>query len=159
MCHNRRPRRIAVLVFDGVRTLDVTGPLEVFDVARTIGCAYTVALYSCGTSRSVRCSSGLSFETLSAAELPPEVDTLLIPGATALVNDGVPHDLQQLIRAHAPAVRRVASVCAGAFALGAAGLLEGRRATTHWRHLDTFAARHPTTVVERDSVYTRDGEL
>ena len=159
MCHNRRPRRIAVLVFDGVRTLDVTGPLEVFDVARTLGCAYTVALYSWGTSRSVRCSSGLSFETLPAAELTPEIDTLLVPGGALLVSDGVPQDLQQLIRTHAPAARRVASVCAGAFALGAAGLLEGRRATTHWRHLDTFAARHPMTVVERDSVYVRDGDL
>lgn len=159
MCHNRRPRRIAMLVFDGVRTLDVTGPLEVFDVARTLGCAYTVALYSSGTSRSVRCSSGLSFETLSAAELPPEVDTLLVPGGADLVSDGVPQDLQQLIRTHAPGARRVASVCAGAFALGAAGLLEGRRATTHWRHLDTFAARHPAAVLERNSVYTRDGDL
>ncbi|PRC45899.1 AraC family transcriptional regulator, partial [Mycobacterium sp. ITM-2017-0098] len=55
--------------------------------------------------------------------------------------------------------RRIASVCAGSFALGAAGLLDGRRATTHWRHLDTLAARHPSSTIERESVYTRDGAL
>ena len=159
MCHNRRPRRIAVLVFDGVRTLDVTGPLEVFDVARSLGCDYSVALYSCDRSVSVRCSSGLSFDTLAAADLTAEVDTLLVPGGTCLVTDGVPQALQQSIRTHAPTARRVASICAGSFALGAAGLLDGRRATTHWRHLDAFAARHPSTVIERESVYTRDGDL
>lgn len=161
MCHDdaRRPRRIAVLVFDGVRTLDVTGPLEVFDVARTLGCGYSVTLYSCEQSRTVRCSSGLSFDALPASLLEPPYDTLLIPGAERFVSDGIPYRLQQLIRTHAPGMRRLASVCAGSFALGAAGLLDGRRATTHWRHLDSFAARHPATIVDRESVYTRDGEI
>src|SRR5688572_6546665 len=63
---NRRTRHVAVLVFDGVRTLDVTGPLEVFDVARSLGCDYTVALYSTADSVSVECSSGLRFSTIPA---------------------------------------------------------------------------------------------
>ncbi|MDY6869981.1 MAG: AraC family transcriptional regulator [Actinomycetota bacterium] len=159
MCHNRPSRRIAVLVFDGVRTLDVTGPLEVFDVARSLGCGYSVTLHSCGEAAAVRCSSGLSFDTLPASQLTAEVDTLLVPGGTCLVTDGVPASLQQLIRSHAPKARRVAAVCAGSFALGAVGLLDGRRATTHWRHLEAFAARHPSTVIERESVYTRDGDI
>ena len=161
MCHHveHQNRTIAVLVFDGVRTLDVTGPLEVFDVARTMGCAYSVALYSCGESRTIRCSSGLSFDAAPASRLASGVDTLLVPGGDGLVAEGVPRPLQQLIRTHAPGARRVASICAGSFALGAAGLLDGRRATTHWRHLDTFAARHPSTIIERESVYTRDGEI
>lgn len=161
MCHHveHQNRTIAVLVFDGVRTLDVTGPLEVFDVARTMGCAYSVALYSCGESRTIRCSSGLSFDAAPASRLASGVDTLLVPGGDGLVAEGVPRPLQQLIRTHARGARRVASICAGSFALGAAGLLDGRRATTHWRHLDTFAARHPSTIIERESVYTRDGEI
>ncbi|MGB3351790.1 MAG: AraC family transcriptional regulator [Mycobacterium sp.] len=161
MCHHaeHQNRTIAMLVFDGVRTLDVTGPLEVFDVARTMGCAYSVALYSCGDSRTIRCSSGLSFDAAPASRLAAGVDTLLVPGGDGLVAEGVPRPLQQLIRTHAPGARRVASICAGSFALGAAGLLDGRRATTHWRHLDTFAARHPSTIIERESVYTRDGEI
>ncbi len=161
MCHHVAPasRHIAMLVFDGVRTLDVTGPLEVFDVARALGCSYSVTLHACGESHTVQCSSGLRLDVAAASELAPHPDTLLIPGGAALVTDAVPQRLQQLIRLHAPQARRVAAICAGSFALGAVGLLDGRRATTHWRHLDTFAARHPSTLLERESVYTRDGEI
>jgi transcriptional regulator GlxA family with amidase domain len=91
--------------------------------------------------------------------LPRDIDTLLVPGGECLLTDGIPGHLQQVIRKHAYRARRVASVCAGSFALGAVGVLDGRRATTHWRHLDTLAARHPTTVIERESVYTRDGAV
>ena len=154
-----QPRRIAVLVFDGVRTLDVTGPLEVFDVAQALGCAYSVGLYSTADSTSVRCSSGLSLNATPASALTTHVDTLLVPGGECLVADGVPHHLQRVIRSHAADARRVASVCAGSFALASAGLLNGKRATTHWRHLDAFAARHPSTIIDRNSVYTRDGAV
>lgn len=161
MCHfvEHQPRHIAVLAFDGVRTLDVTGPLEVFDVARSLGCRYSVALYSCDETHTIRCSSGLSFDAIPASRLPPQVDTLLVPGGDCLVAEGVPAHLQQLIRSHARGARRIASICAGSFALGAVGLLDGRRATTHWRHLDAFAARHPSAIIDRESVYTRDGEV
>lgn len=157
--YDRRPRHVAVLVFDGVRTLDVTGPLEVFDVARSLGCAYTVALYSTANSLSVQCSSGLTFTTAPASALPSVIDTLMVPGGECLVADGVPHHVRDVLRAHATHARRIASVCAGSFALGAAGLLDGRRVTTHWRHLDTLAARHPSATVERESIYTRDGAV
>lgn len=161
MCHHdrRRLRHIAMVVFDGVRTLDVTGPLEVFDVARRLGCSYTVGIYSTTDSRSIRCSSGLTLDAAPPAALPPTADTLLVPGGDALVNDAVPQGLQQFIRSRAPEVRRIAAVCAGSFALAAVGLLDGRRATTHWRHLDVFAARHPSVTIERESVYTRDGDI
>ncbi|KWX66432.1 GlxA family transcriptional regulator, partial [Mycobacterium sp. NAZ190054] len=62
-------------------------------------------------------------------------------------------------RSLAPAARRIASICAGSFALAAAGVLDGRRATTHWRHLDTFAAQFPSTTVEPESVYIHDGKV
>lgn len=161
MCHDvdRQPRRVAMLVFDGVRTLDVTGPLEVFEVAGTLGRPYSVTLYSCTDSPTVRCSSGLSVAAAPASQLATTVDTILVPGAESFAKDSIPHDLIQMIRAHAPAARRVASICAGSFALAATGLLDGRRATTHWRHLDSFAARHPSTIIDRESVYTRDGNI
>lgn len=155
----RGPRRIAMLVFDGVRTLDVTGPLEVFDVARRQGCGYSVDLYSTTDTNSVRCSSGLTLDATPASALVGEVDTLLVPGGECLVTGGVPRHLERVVRLHAERARRVAAVCAGSFALAAAGLLDGRRATTHWRYLEAFAVRHPSTVLDRDSVYTRDGIL
>ncbi|WP_460358682.1 GlxA family transcriptional regulator [Mycobacterium sp. ZZG] len=153
-----RSRHIAVLVFDGVRTLDLTGPLEVFDVAQVLGCRYSVRLYSTSGTAAIRCGSGLSIHA-ATSPLPPDVDTVLVPGGDCLVTGGVPAHLDQAVRSLAPAARRTASICAGSFALGAAGVLDGRRATTHWRHLEVFAARHPSTAIERDSVYTRDGNV
>lgn len=148
-----------MLVFDGARTLDVTGPLEVFDVARSLGCAYTVELCSSDDEPTIRCSSGLSLSAVPASQLRPHPDTLLVTGGNSLVSDGVPQNFQRLIGAHAAGSRRVASICAGSFALASAGLLDGRRATTHWRHVDVLAARHPRVMVDRESVYTHDGNV
>ncbi|AQA03251.1 AraC family transcriptional regulator [Mycobacterium sp. MS1601] len=161
MCHeqDRRPRRIAVLVFDGVRTLDVTGPVEVFDVAKALGCAYDVRLYSTADATTVRCSSGLTFAAIPISELTAEADTLLVPGGECLVAQVIPHHLRRSIETHARTARRIASICAGSFALAATGLLDGRRATTHWRHLDTLAARYPAVRIERESIYTHDGAV
>ncbi|MDT5197261.1 MAG: hypothetical protein QOH20_4015 [Mycobacterium sp.] len=155
-----RPRRIAMLVFDGVRALDVTGPLEVFDVARALRCNYSVEIYSTANTNSVRCSSGLTLSATPVSALASEeIDTLLVPGGECLVADDVPHHLKREVRSRAGSARRVAAICAGSFALAAAGLLDGRRATTHWRYLEAFAARHPSTLVDRESVYTRDGAV
>ena len=150
------PRHIAMLVFDDVRAFDVAGPLEVFDIAREMGCAYTVGLYSTTESPTVRCASGVTLHAAPASTLAT-VDTLLVPGGAPLVTGGIPHHLSRVIRSQVRTSRRIAAVCTGSFALAAAGVRDGRRATTHWRHLDTFAARHPATIVDLDSVYVRDG--
>jgi transcriptional regulator GlxA family with amidase domain len=148
-----------MLVFDGVRTLDVTGPLEVFDVARSLGCSYEVTLYAATGARSVRCSSGLTFDVQPLCELRHPLDTLVVPGGEILVTLGPPDALVDVVRRQAGRARRTASICAGSFVLAAAGLLDGKRATTHWRHLDTFASRFPTVDVDRESVYARDGTV
>ncbi|WP_101951994.1 GlxA family transcriptional regulator [Mycobacterium sp. 3519A] len=152
-------KHVAVLVYDGVRTLDVTGPLEVFDVARSLRCDYTVALYAVTDGVTVRCSSGMTVGAAPISELRSTVDTLVVPGGECLVAPGPDPRLVAAIRRHAPAARRTASICAGSFALAAAGLLDGVRTTTHWRLLDVFARRHPEAVLESESVYVRDGEI
>lgn len=154
-----RPRHIAVLVFDGVRTLDLTGPLKVFDVAGEQGCAYSVGLYSASGSDRIACSTGLTVDASPASARTAAIDTLLLPGSESLVTDGVPDQLRRVTGTLAQQANRVAAVCAGAFALAAAGVLAGRRATTHWRHQDAFGRQYPSTTVERDSVYTRDGHI
>ncbi|MGE2835958.1 GlxA family transcriptional regulator [Mycobacterium sp. SMC-4] len=151
----RRSRRIAMLAFDGVRTLDVTGPLEVFDVARALGCDYSVSLYSCGEASTIRCSSGLSVTAMPASLLAAS-DTLIVAGGESPAGEGIPQPARRLLQTRA---RRIAAIGTGTFALAAVGLLEGRRATTHWRHLDAFEARHGSTVLERESVYVRDGDV
>ena len=154
----RRPPHIAVLVFEGVRGLDVAGPLEVFDVAGGLGSAYSVAFYSTTEATAVRCASGLTLHTAPVSALASEViDILFVPGSESVVADGAPWHLVRTVRSHAARARRVASIGTGSFALAAAGVLDGRRATTHWRHLDSFAVRHPSVIVDRESVFVQDG--
>ncbi|MCZ0729489.1 GlxA family transcriptional regulator [Mycolicibacterium iranicum] len=156
----RRPPHIAVLVFEGVRGLDVAGPLEVFDVAGGLGSAYSVAFYSTTEATAVRCASGLTLHTAPVSALASEViDILFVPGSESVVADGAPWHLVRTVRSHAARARRVASIGTGSFALAAAGVLDGRRATTHWRLLDSFAVRHPSVIVDRESVYICDGNV
>jgi len=148
-----------MLVYDGVRTLDVTGPLEVFDVARSLRCGYTVELYAVADQAIVRCSSGVALAATPISALTEMPDTLLVPGGECLVAPGPDARLLDAIRRFSGRARRTASICAGSFALAATGLLDGARATTHWRHLDTFAQRHPSVILDPDSVFVRDGNI
>lgn len=133
------PHRVVIAVFPDVDLLDVTGPAEVFALANreTDGRAgYEVRLAGpeagpVVTSAGVRLLADLSFAEVGAA-----VDTLLVPGAVDLHPDGpvarVDDTVVEWVKATAPHARRIASVCVGAHLLAAAGLLDGRRATTHW---------------------------
>ncbi len=152
-------KHVALLVYDGVRTLDVTGPLEVFDVARSLRCRYSVELYAVTDAATVSCSSGMTLGALPISALTSKLDTLLVPGGECLVAPGPDPRLLAAIRRLSPIARRTASICAGSFALAAAGLHDGVRTTTHWRHIDTFARRHPDAVLDPESVYVRDGDI
>ncbi|KUL47482.1 AraC family transcriptional regulator [Streptomyces sp. NRRL F-4489] len=156
-----------MLAFEGARLLDITGPLEVFSSAARLGARYTVRLCA-PDGRPVTTASGtrLSVDTALPeilAGLPgtgaDPLDTVLVPGAEELTQGRFPPGLLDAVRALAARSRRIASVCAGAFALAGAGLLDGRRATTHWRHTATLAARHPALTVDPDALYVRDGEV
>jgi transcriptional regulator GlxA family with amidase domain len=152
-------RSVVVLGYDDVLLLDVTGPLEVFASAARAGAAYTTVIASVDGG-TVRTSGGTRLAAdLSFAELPAKIDTLIVPGAPdwrAAIEDRA---LIDAVRAAAARSRRVASVCAGAFVIGEAGLLDGRRATTHWRFIDDFAARFPATTVDGDAIHVGDGTV
>jgi transcriptional regulator GlxA family with amidase domain len=151
-------RTIAVLVFDGVRLLDVTGPLEVFDVAITLGGRYRVVICS-PDGQDITTSGGLRIGVSCPADELAAVDTLVVPGGECLVDRGPSTALVASIAHLAAGARRVTSVCAGSFALGSAGLLDGCRATTHWKHTATLGRRFPTVTVDPDSIYVRDGRV
>ncbi len=87
-----------------------------------------------------------------------DADTVIVP-ACADIDDPVPAELAGAVRAAHDAGARVASLCTGAFLLGAAGLLDGRRATTHWGHAAELSARHPRALVDRDVLYTDNGSV
>ncbi|WP_435213591.1 GlxA family transcriptional regulator [Streptomyces sp. bgisy034] len=148
--------RVALLVFDGVTLLDASGPLEVLHQAGRLGNPYAPVPAS-PYGGDVTTSSGVALaRTVAAADAGP-VDTLVVAGADALAERPPGEDLLTAAALLAGRAERVASVCSGAFVLAELGLLDGRRATTHWRHAKTLARRHPRVRVEPDALHVRDG--
>ncbi|MFB6817552.1 GlxA family transcriptional regulator [Streptomyces sp. NPDC056347] len=161
-------RLVVVVLFDGVDLLDITGPPEVFALLRRErggAAGYTVVL-AAETMDPVTTSAGVRVlpDTTFAGVSGRSIDTLLVPGAVETGADG-------RVRALAdPAVvgrvgelaarsRRIASVCVGAHLLAAAGLLDGRRATTHWSTARQLADEHPEVEVDADPIFIREGEV
>jgi transcriptional regulator GlxA family with amidase domain len=149
---------VTVLAYDGVRLLDVTAPLEVFGTAESMGGAYTPTLCS-PTGDPVRTSSGTRLLVDAAVADIDAVHTLIVPGSVDLPRYGPPAGLVAGTVALAAVSERIASVCTGAFVLARAGLLDGRRATTHWRHAALLARRHRAITVEPDAIFVRDGDV
>ncbi|GAA1913902.1 GlxA family transcriptional regulator [Streptomyces sodiiphilus] len=151
------PRSLLLPVFDGVQSLDVTGPVEVFAGAgRHSGDPYEIRTASLGGGP-VRTSSGLTLVPdcdLAAVDTP---HTLLVPGGegTRRPEPG----LVDWLREHAGRAERIVSVCSGALLLAAAGLLDGRRATTHWALCDHLARTYPAVHVDPDPIFVRDGKV
>ncbi|GAA1087730.1 GlxA family transcriptional regulator [Nocardiopsis composta] len=156
-------RTVVVPLFEGVQSLDVTGPAEVFSGADVFLAAcragapgYRVVTASPGGA-AVRCSSGLRLLPEAALEEVGPGDTLVVPGGPGT---RVPDErVVAWLREEASGARRVASVCSGAFLLAEAGLLAGRRATTHWDLCADLARRFPDVRVEPDPIFVRDGAV
>ncbi len=159
------PARVAIVLYEGVQSLDVTGPLEVFSAANEVldATARPEARYEVGTvattARPLQTSSGLTVVPARALPDPRgRLDTLIVPGGAG-ARSGADPQLLDWVRSAARHTRRVASVCTGAFALAAAGLLDGRRATTHWAYAAELARRHPLVEVDPDPIFVRDGPV
>ncbi|HJP97445.1 MAG TPA: helix-turn-helix domain-containing protein, partial [Rhodanobacteraceae bacterium] len=111
-------------------------------------------------TRAARAENGLEVVPAHALDDVPPLDTLLIPGGVG-ARDGINRDMRLLewLRERARDTRRIVSVCTGVYVLAAAGLLDGRRVTTHWRFADDLVRRHPTLRVEPDRLFLRDGRF
>jgi len=151
-------RRVGVLVFDGVKLLDVAGPSEVFSEANRFGADYELVLCSPGGADATS-STGMRVAVDTTAGGAGGLDTALVAGGDVLPTHPVGPELAQAARVLAAGARRVAAVCTGAFVLAAAGLLDGRRATTHWQHARTLARAHPAVAVEPDAIFVEDGAV
>src|SRR4051794_2366021 len=155
-------RRVVLVACDGLQSLDLTGPLEVLHAASR-GAeqdAYEKEIVT-PRGRPVRSSSGLRImPDRGLRDVRGRVDTLIVAGGEG-ARRAAAHDAQTVehVRAIAATARRVCSVCTGAFVLAAAGLLDGRRATTHWQHSATLAARHPEITVDPEPIFVRDGGI
>ncbi len=152
---------MVVPLYPGFQPLDAVGPHEVFTGANRL-LDDTRRHYRCELVAQepgpVRAESGLS---LHAAGLPDTrgIGTLLLPGGNGVRRAAADPDLVGWIRRAATGSERVATVCSGTFLAGAAGLLEGRRVTTHWARAAQLRERHPEAVVDPDPIYVRDGDL
>jgi transcriptional regulator GlxA family with amidase domain len=155
-------RKVAIVVFDGVQPLDVSGPSSVFSAANEHRPgAYTLFVAS-PHGGEVTTNAGLTFSrTVPLADLPPALDTVLVAGGSdaGLLEVIVDGTVGEWLRARSRGTRRVGSVCTGAFVLGGAGLLDGRRAATHWRSCEWLAELFPTVKVEPDAVFAFDGPI
>ena len=154
----RSSRLILGVAYDGVQSLDVAGPLEVFHTAARLGGDYRVSLATPG-GRRVRTSSGLTLGADVALSGAPAPDTLVVAGGAGAGDAARSPGLVEGVARAAAQARRVTSVCTGAFVLAAAGLLDGRRATTHWDSCALLARRHPAVRVDPAPIFVRDGRV
>jgi transcriptional regulator GlxA family with amidase domain len=150
-------RKLAVIIFPEFQILDATGPIAAFEIAgRLSPGAYQLEVLAAGGG-AVASSSGVR---LLAEPLDDAAhDTLLVAGGNGSRNYADLAPTVDWLRRRAPQVRRTASICSGAYLLAEAGLLDGKRATTHWSRSDHFARRYPKVRLEPDRIFVREGEV
>lgn len=155
-------RMIVVLAFDGVQALDVAGPLEVFDEANRFSRGSPPYRTHCvAGAETVRASNGLRLAAEPCSAIVGRVDTLVLPGGEEAGMAGLLEDtaVRTWLEAKIRTARRVVSVCTGALLLARLGLLDGRRATTHWGAVKRLQQLAPLARVEPDAIHTRDGRV
>src|SRR3954453_18427200 len=169
--HEKTRKTVVFALYDKVTLQDVAAPLEIFARANDFGARYEVVLASLD-GKPVQTTSFVELNVhTSLTEVPDRIDTLIVPGGVPPDFSFIPgeHDIPEeqtpdvvpsaleMVRELAPRARRVASVCTGAFVLAALGLLDGRRATTHWAHCQELARAYPHVSVDPDSLFVQDG--
>lgn len=158
-------RQIVFAAYPGVSLLDLTGPLEAFRIASALAARDRGApRYECVVVSSrggpVTASGCVELVTKSIADLEGKpLDTLIVPGGFFVEDVTRDQALVDWVRERANDTARICSVCVGSFLLAAAGLLDGRRAATHWLQCGLLAKRHPTVSVEPDAIFVRDGQV
>jgi transcriptional regulator GlxA family with amidase domain len=154
-----RPKTIAFFALAGVQTLDVTGPMEVFALANRIRPGSYDLMLASSTGQRIPTHAGLDLGPARPLALLPEgLDTLVICGGSeAAMRDAWETGTElPWLRDRAPDLRRIVSICTGAFVLAASGLLDGRRATTHWAACDEFRRLFPSVTLEPDAIFVCD---
>jgi transcriptional regulator GlxA family with amidase domain len=153
-------RKVVIVAFPGVQTLDVAGPAEVFSLAGRIANVRYEVVVAASLADALQTSSGISLTPARTLRgVRGQLDTLLVAGGAGVARAERDEALIRWLRVAAGRSRRVASVCTGAFLLARAGLLDGRRATTHWAACAELARRYPATDVQHDAIFIRDGDV
>ncbi|WP_329030022.1 MULTISPECIES: GlxA family transcriptional regulator [unclassified Streptomyces] len=152
-----KQRSVLVVLFDGIQSLDVTGPMEVFaGASRFPDVSYELRTASLDGAP-VRTSCGLTLAPDGSLADAPTPHTLLVPGGEGTRDPDL--ELVHWLRVHGPLPERLVSVCSGALLLAAAGQLDGHRATTHWNVCEKLAREHPAVEVDPEPIFVRDGRI
>ena len=150
-------RRVAVLVLPNVHLLDLSGPVQALYEANGFGADYRLSF--CGARKEIESAQGLVLGRLAALPPPQRLDLVLVPGIESRGLDHLASESTDWLReAHARGVR-IASVCSAAFVLARAGLLAGRRCTTHWKLIERLREWEPRARVLDDRLFVRDDEI
>jgi len=153
-------RRVVVVTFPLAQILDIAGPLEVFSVATFLepDAAYRTSLVSVSGGLMLM-SSGVQVAADVISECEGPIDTLVVAGGRGKLDAAEDEELLEQVRRLAASSRRVTSVCTGAFVLAAAGLLNDRRVTSHWRWCPQLASMYPRLRVDSNAIYVHDGPV
>ena len=156
-------RRVAVVAFDDVQGLDVLGPTDAFAAANAYGRGHRTAydILVIGLRKGpVTTSSGVTILTTESLESCPPIDTVIVPGGTAIrTQPQVRAQIAAWLKRRSGRMRRVSSVCTGIYALAEAGLLDGLEATTHWRFAADVSARWPRIDLNSNAIYVKSGRF
>ena len=154
------PRRITFVIFDGFQALDLVGPYEVFQHASWLTGGYSCEVVA-PVAGAVTSRSGLPVQAGSGvADLDPAgIDTMVVAGGSGVDDARADSSLVSWVAAAGSGARRAASVCSGVFLLAAAGLVTGRRVTTHWARAEQLAREHPEVTVDCDPIFITDGPV
>ena len=163
-CRAKRKKRVIFVAFPGVVLLDLAGPWEVFNCANVLSAGddvpYHLELLSVDAAEYVESDGGMSLVAhRSLAAVRDPIDTLVVPAASGM--EGITPDQAQTPQFMSLVCRsrRIAGICGGAFFLAAAGLLAGRKATTHWQSCERLASQYPDVTVEDDAIFVRDSNI
>lgn len=155
--------RVLMIAYEGVNLIDVSGPLQAFEEANRIDDRqrqfdYELIVASLDGGP-VATGPGLAIMTRRLAEVTQSIDTLMIPGGSRAGKPPSQPEISRWIAAAATRIKRICSVCTGAFILADAGLLDHRRATTHWRWADQLGRRHPAITTMADAIFIEDQSI
>lgn len=159
-------KHIAFLIMPNATLLDITGPYEAFSLAiqclKSYGkdASYVLHTLSLDRNKIVKTSSGLCLlceGSIKSLDYP--IDTLFIPGIPESLEDMVDSKILSWIKQQSMQVRRICSICTGAFILAEAGILDNRKVATHWKLCDKLADNYPSLIVDSESIFIKDGHI
>lgn len=154
-----KSNRIVFAIFPGFQMIDLTGPHEVFSQSVRLGAHISIETVAASTEP-VEASSGLLvLPSKSIEEIEGEIDTLIAVGGDGVHAACVNREYVEWFSRAAKRSRRIVSVCSGAFLLGAAGCLDGKRSVTHWAFCSLLREKYPATIVDPDPIYIKDGNV